>query len=294
MPQKKIADNNLTTQERNTLVEENLNLVYKFAYKLCKDASKIDDCIQEGCLGLMRAARLYNPEKHQNKFSSYAAFEIQCFIKDFLWYNKEAVRLPDVERSGIVKYYDTVRRTEINKGELSENEKRAIAEEFNISRDSYHWISQGSSSLNAQCGDFSDGSSSEIGELIAAPQSAETVESQMDCETLLKEMQKFFEESSSYNEEVQTVIKAWMTEFIHNIYNEESKKQLDILREMYPQFVSTESDSVEVKKQKYKELDRINCRMNYVWSKAMKDFREYLVKKDMINNIREAIYCAAR
>lgn len=294
MPQNKIADNNLTVQERNQLVEENLGLVYKFASKLCKDSSRYDDCIQEGCLGLMRAARLYNPTKHKNKFSTFASFEIQCAIKDFLWYHNKTVRLPDAERSAISKFYSTVRHLEAISGTISEVEKQMIAEDCGISCDTYFWISQNTSSLNSKCTSADDDNSTELESIVATTQTEDTIESKISCSELVEEMKIFFEEAASYDDEVKAVINAWMTEFVHKIYNEPSLSFLDVLRKMYPQHVCVETDSAELKKQKYKDLDRINCRMNYIWNKSLKDFREYLRKKALLNSIKETVTYATR
>lgn len=67
-----------TVEERNQLIENNVKLVYYCFNRLHKDSfveKYKDDLIQEGMLGLMKAANTFDSEK--GRFSTYAAMCIR-------------------------------------------------------------------------------------------------------------------------------------------------------------------------------------------------------------------------
>lgn len=89
------------TDERRKLIEENIDLVWYVCHKIkdrLKDA-EMDDIFQYGCLGLINAARTYNPEK--GKFSTYAVRGIQMYLTGYAKhqltitekFNRRAIRL---------------------------------------------------------------------------------------------------------------------------------------------------------------------------------------------------------
>lgn len=59
------------------LTERNLGLVLYFAKKYWYPKVDMDDLIQEGVIGLMRAAKKYDPEGYSTKFSTYASYWIK-------------------------------------------------------------------------------------------------------------------------------------------------------------------------------------------------------------------------
>jgi RNA polymerase primary sigma factor len=62
------------------LITANLGLVLRAVgdYKQC--GVLVDDLIQEGNLGLIRAARHFDPSTHTARFATYATYWIRCFI----------------------------------------------------------------------------------------------------------------------------------------------------------------------------------------------------------------------
>jgi RNA polymerase sigma factor (sigma-70 family) len=64
---------------RDHLVEENLGLVYKVAERYHNSDIDREDLIQEGNLGLIRAAELFEPNRGL-KFSTYAVWWIRCYM----------------------------------------------------------------------------------------------------------------------------------------------------------------------------------------------------------------------
>lgn len=66
------------------MIQSNLKLVVKISLEFYKGATSIMDIIQNGNMGLMRAAKKFDPEKGV-KFSTYAAFWIkQSILRGFI------------------------------------------------------------------------------------------------------------------------------------------------------------------------------------------------------------------
>lgn len=290
MPQTKIADNNLTIEERNKLVEDNIGLVYHFAGKICKDGRLYDDCVQEGCLGLMRAARLYDSSRN-NKFSTFAGFEIQCAIRDYIWNTKGYLKLPDAQRSAINAMDTEIRKLETEFGDVSENEKLDIANKHGISRDTYNTLACGVTSLNSVI--ESDDNSSEFGDTVDSGYRIESdYISRESYDNLVEMMTEFFENevaSRSADEQMIKYIKARLNNFLKSAQGNPSLSALEQMRAFHPELCATVEDSPEVKKQKARDLDRIYCKVSAVWNTGIKKFRENLQMIDMINSLREEI-----
>lgn len=82
---------------RDQLVTSNLRLVMNIASSYpCADlgALDLDDLVQEGVLGLMRAAEDFDPNAHEARFSTYAAFWIHHYTQRLIAAQASAVRLP--------------------------------------------------------------------------------------------------------------------------------------------------------------------------------------------------------
>lgn len=73
------------------LYEQNRGLIAKVARRYMNRAD-FDDCMQEGYLGLYRAAELYNPEA--GSFSAYAISWIHARINYFVYSNMSSVSIP--------------------------------------------------------------------------------------------------------------------------------------------------------------------------------------------------------
>jgi RNA polymerase primary sigma factor len=83
------------TRARDTLIEANLLLVPFVAKSIeGRDALPPEDLIQEGNLGLMRAADRFDGALHDTRFSTYACWWIWSFMKRGLIDRGRLVRLP--------------------------------------------------------------------------------------------------------------------------------------------------------------------------------------------------------
>lgn len=81
-------------QALQTLINSNLRLVVSVARRYQGNGVGLPDMCQEGCLGLMRAARLFNWQKGF-RFSTYASNWITQSIQKSLAYDSRMIRLPD-------------------------------------------------------------------------------------------------------------------------------------------------------------------------------------------------------
>jgi RNA polymerase primary sigma factor len=80
------------------LITGNLALVLRAVddYKEC--GVPLDDLVQEGNLGLIRAARHFDPSTHAARFATYATYWIRCFIMRALATNGSLIQLSQKSR----------------------------------------------------------------------------------------------------------------------------------------------------------------------------------------------------
>jgi len=115
-------------QARQKLILANLRLVLKFARRYRDRGIDFEDLVQEGNLGLIRAAQLYDPTKG-TRFSTYACIWIIQFISRLVDNRSRSVRLPvrvhkDIRKVGrIIQQVKTARGTEPSLSEIVEISK---------------------------------------------------------------------------------------------------------------------------------------------------------------------------
>lgn len=117
--------NNLTKQQRQELFFMYMNLVYSIYHK--KYSFLGEDGIQMGMEGLWQACLHWNPDKSNNKFTSYAYLYIDGFIKNGL--------------NGCSSSVEMAIKKEIsnNSGNISECELwDKISQSFKIEKGAYH------------------------------------------------------------------------------------------------------------------------------------------------------------
>jgi RNA polymerase primary sigma factor len=97
-----------------SLIESNLRFVVSYASRFRGAALPLLDLVHEGNLGLMAAARRYDPSQ-SNRFLSYAVFYVRDAILTALQGHSGAIRLPRRPGQLLAQVYETLRKLE---GEL--------------------------------------------------------------------------------------------------------------------------------------------------------------------------------
>jgi RNA polymerase sigma factor (sigma-70 family) len=81
------------TATREQLIKHNMLFAVSVAFRYDNSQTDIMDLISEAMIGLIKAADTYNP-KYENKFISFALFQIQRYVKDYIDTKKNNVYLP--------------------------------------------------------------------------------------------------------------------------------------------------------------------------------------------------------
>jgi RNA polymerase primary sigma factor len=120
-----------------SLVEANLRFVVSYASRFRGATLPLLDLVHEGNLGLMEAARRYDPAQ-ANRFLSYAVFYVRDAILTALHGQSGALRLPRRPGRLLAQLYETLRKLE---GELRRPPSEVeIARESGLSPDQVRWL----------------------------------------------------------------------------------------------------------------------------------------------------------
>ena len=88
---------------RETLAVSNLAFVVSVAKKFAHRGARLDDLVQEGNVGLMKAIEHFDPKKNV-RFATYAVWWIRAYITRFLKDNRSQVRGGESERGSMVDF----------------------------------------------------------------------------------------------------------------------------------------------------------------------------------------------
>src|SRR6185312_4866574 len=80
---------------RKRLILANLRLVVEIARRFRSRKLSLEDMIQEGNLGLIRASEDFDPTIHAYRFASYAEIWIRSYVHKALIANDSLVRVPE-------------------------------------------------------------------------------------------------------------------------------------------------------------------------------------------------------
>ena len=158
----------------NTMVERNLRLVVSIAKHHRGSGLPFEDIIQNGNLGLMRAAELFDVRKGC-KFSTYATHWIRQAIRRGSDNTSRNIRVPSYREETIRKY--KILKDEFIKQYGVEPTKEEMAKKLDVSIeviDKCEYLIDGIASLNALVGDEKD---TEFGDLL--PSVMKTPEEEM-------------------------------------------------------------------------------------------------------------------
>ena len=90
-------------QARTMLARRNLAFVVAVAKKFANRGARLDDLIQEGNVGLMKAIEHFDPKKNV-RFAPYAVWWIRAYITRYLKDNRSQVRGGEAERGSMTDF----------------------------------------------------------------------------------------------------------------------------------------------------------------------------------------------
>ncbi len=88
---------------RDHLARSNLPFVVSVARKFSHRGARLDDLVQEGNVGLMKAIEHFDPKK-QVRFATYAVWWIRAYITRYLKDNRSQVKGGEHERQGMTDF----------------------------------------------------------------------------------------------------------------------------------------------------------------------------------------------
>ncbi|HLT29435.1 MAG TPA: sigma-70 family RNA polymerase sigma factor [Myxococcaceae bacterium] len=88
---------------RQQLARSNLPFVVSVAKKFANRGARLDDLIQEGNVGLMKAIEHFDPKKNV-RFATYAVWWIRAYITRYLKDNRSQVRGGEAERRSMTDF----------------------------------------------------------------------------------------------------------------------------------------------------------------------------------------------
>ena len=183
---------------RNILVEKNLRLVYWVAEHYLNRGLSYNDLVQEGILGLIKAAEMFNPLKGA-RFATYAYEWINQNILRSLTTTSREIRLPDYVYYQYNKFMWTKRNLETKLGREPTLEE--IAKEMNITLKKAQEISnysQVTTSLNTPLSK-TDEKSDEVSNFISS--NYQNPEFEIEKQSLIDEVDKLLKNSNLTNQE---------------------------------------------------------------------------------------------
>jgi RNA polymerase primary sigma factor len=166
-------------EAREHLIRANVRLVVSIAKKYRGNGVPFLDLIQEGNLGLIRAADKYD-YRRGTRFSTYATWWIRQFASRALIQQGRTIRIPIHMSERIRKLYQTAREIEQDLGRQPTPEE--IAEEMDLDLDKVRWMMQASwhpLSLERPVGDDEE---TELGSFIedqSSPSPVQTAEQEL-------------------------------------------------------------------------------------------------------------------
>ena len=153
-------------EAKKYVIEHNLKLVVSIAKKYTTDKSLLQDLIQEGNIGLMKAVDRFNLDMG-SKFSTYAAWWIRQAINNALINNARMIRIPPYFMGEINRYQRIKRKLSNELGIDPSND--LIAKEMNITPEDVAEIIKASTtviSYNIEVGNNEDKETKELVDFI--------------------------------------------------------------------------------------------------------------------------------
>ena len=290
MRYEKIPENDWSIEKRQETVLKYTDLVWKAAHRICPKPDLLEDCVQEGFKGLCRAANLYD-ESRGYKFITFAGFEIDCAIRDFL-YKNTMIRIPDSERQKITQYRKKVAKLHTEEIEVTPSVLWDIAKQFEINEICADLIIRPVMSTDTPISIRNNDTTLTIGDTIPASSMSEVEDNMVfkqlsDC--IMSFMRSWKAEKDEHRgnplhtEIICTYVESMITGAINGL-DKPAITLLDLIRHNYPEFTPNEEDNEEERKYKAKKLDNVYCNVSAKWVPLKTTLRS------IVDNVLEGQY----
>jgi RNA polymerase primary sigma factor len=173
-------------EARDVMVKSNLRLVVNIAKKYAKRGVPLNDLVNEGNLGLIRAVEGFDPAMN-TRFSTYASWWIKQAIKRSLINSDNTVHIPAYMVEMISRYRET--REQFIETEGRPPTPEELAERLEMSVSKVDHIRSAVKAVSAPTGDVDDGSGVGLTEALPDPNSPrpdETLFSEQDADAVTR------------------------------------------------------------------------------------------------------------
>lgn len=276
----KRMENTLTKDERDKLIEEHFDLVAKTTNAICKKQEAWEDCFGEAQLGLVLAAKYYNPNLGV-KFTTFAINEMRYRILDFLYKNK-TVRLPEDYRGRLSSFRSIVDDKQQDEIEISSSVLIEAARECGLNTAVLQVELNPATSLDKT---FDAEENLSLKELLQDKITSDDVDESILLKETIQFLREYSEEITSRNEEFTKWFRIHMNNICDVLEGKAVKAPciLDLIREDYPEWCPSTTDDPATAKEKAHKLDNKYCAFNSMWRNALKTrVRPHLVARDVI------------
>lgn len=287
MARRKLVPNNLTQEERNKLVEDNLGIAYELAKKLCPDPDMYEDCVSEAVLEMVTKVVYWDPNNAKGtKWSTWAYREVKDALMNFL-YNNRLIKISSSDNSIVYAYHRERRNLEaaLNR-ELTSSELFEISKRVGMREEMFQAIHNKMSSMDEPVGkDYAETLKDHI------PDRQTTEDFVMETESVNNMLSEIFDfiNTTSYNDpKYKDICKQYIMDLVKDEFSgPKDEKEAETMRAKKANFQSAvlkvckdlevkETDTEEEVARKTKELDRIYTRLSGVWGKDKKALRNHL------------------
>ena len=111
------------------LTQSHMRLVISYAFKYKSYGLSVSDLIQEGCIGLMKAAERFNLDQDV-RFSTYARWWIKSSIQEFVLKNWSIVRIGSTTAQKLLFFQLSRVKNKIQNSSLENNSSQPISSEI--------------------------------------------------------------------------------------------------------------------------------------------------------------------
>lgn len=122
----------LNKQSQDKLVLAHLKFVFSIANKLSGYGLREEDLVQEGNIGLIKAAKRFDPSKN-NAFSTFAVFYVKAEMFEFILKNWRIVKIATTKSQR--KLFFNLRSMKDNLDSLNQEKMNHISKKLNVSID---------------------------------------------------------------------------------------------------------------------------------------------------------------